>query len=67
MCFLQLAGKQYPLKAGLQTQLSILYCTVKRLDMIVNLDKSNIVVFGNGGHLALREKWGFLVIRYLKL
>ena len=25
--------------------------------MIVNLDKSNIVVFRNGGHLALNEKW----------
>ncbi len=44
---------------GLQTQLNILYCTAKRLDMIVNLDKSNIVVFRNGGHLALREKWFF--------
>ena len=51
---------------GLQTQLNILYCTAKRLDMIVNLDKSNIVVFRNGGHLALREKC-FLVIRHLKL
>ena len=27
--------------------------------MIVNLDKSNIVVFRNGGHLALREKCFF--------
>ena len=27
--------------------------------MIVNLDKSNIVVFRNGGHLALNEKWCF--------
>ena len=55
---------------GLQTQLNILYCTAKRLIMIVNFDKSNIVVFRNGGHLALREKsflLFFLVIRYLKL
>ena len=44
---------------GLQTQLNILYCTANRLDMIVNLDKSNIVVFRNGGHLALREKCFF--------
>ena len=44
---------------GLQTQLNILYCTAKRLDMIVNLDKSNTVVFRNGGHLVLREKCFF--------
>ena len=44
---------------GLQTQLNILYCTAKRLDMIVNLNKSNIIVFRNGVHLALREKWSF--------
>ena len=45
---------------GLQTHLNILYCTAERLDVILNLDKSNIVVFRNGGHLALREKcWVF--------
>ena len=44
---------------GLQTQLNILFNTAKRLDLIVNLDKSNIVVFRNGGHLALNEKWYF--------
>ena len=44
---------------GLQTQLNVLYNTVKRLDLIVNLDKSNILVFRNGGHLALNEKWCF--------
>jgi len=27
--------------------------------LIVNLDKSNIVVFRNGGHLALNERWCF--------
>ena len=42
---------------GLQTQLNVLFNTAKRLDLIVNLDKSNIVVFRNGGHLALNEKW----------
>ena len=41
---------------GLQTQLNILYCTAKRLAMIVNFDNSNIAVFRNGRHLALREK-----------
>ena len=44
---------------GLQTQLNILFNTAKRLDLIVNLDKSNIVVFRNGGHLALNQKWYF--------
>ena len=44
---------------GLQTQLNVLFNTAKRLDLIVNLDKSNIVVFRNGGHLALNEKWCF--------
>ena len=44
---------------GLQTQLNVLYNTAKRLDLTVNLDKSYIVVFRNGGHLALNEKWCF--------
>ena len=44
---------------GLQTPLNILYCTAKRLYMILNLDKSNMVVFRNGGHLALREQCFF--------
>ena len=44
---------------GLQTQLNVLFNTAKRLDLIVNLDKSNIVVFRNGGHLALNKKWYF--------
>ena len=51
---------------GLQTQLNVLFNTAKRLDLIVNLDKSNIVVFRNGGHLALNES-GVLVTRTLKL
>ena len=52
---------------SLQTQLNILYCTAKRLDMIVNLDKSNIVVFGNVGHLALREKKCFFGDQVLEI
>ena len=44
---------------GLQTQMIVLFNTAKRLDLIINLDKSNIVVFRNGGHLALNEKWCF--------
>ena len=42
---------------GLQCQLNILHDTAKKLDLIVNLQKSNIVVFRNGGHLAEKEKW----------
>jgi hypothetical protein len=42
---------------GLQTQLNILYNTAKRLDLVVNLDKSNFVVFRNGGYLAESEIW----------
>ena len=44
---------------GLQTQLNILQETANKLGLVVNLDKSNIVVFRNGGHLALNEKWWF--------
>ena len=44
---------------GLQNQLNILYDVAKRLDLIVNLDKSNVVVFRNGGFLASTDKWYF--------
>lgn len=33
--------------------------SAKRLGLVVNLDKSNIVVFRNGGFLGEREKWLF--------
>ena len=42
---------------GLQHQLNILNDTANNLGLVVNLNKSNVVVFRNGGHLALREKW----------
>jgi hypothetical protein len=42
---------------GLQNQLNVLYETARRLGLAVNLDKSNIVVFRNGGHIAAYEKW----------
>ena len=45
--------------AGLQKQLDILYNSCQKLDLNVNLDKSNIIVFRNGGYLALREQWTF--------
>ncbi len=42
---------------GLQQQLNILKDTAKKLGLVVNLQKSNVVVFRNGGHIAAREKW----------
>jgi hypothetical protein len=44
---------------GLQRQLNILRDTAKELDLVVNLSKSNVIVFRKGGYLALREKWYF--------
>ena len=44
-------------ECGLQNQLNILYETANRLGLVVNLDKSNIVVFRNGGQNAWNEKW----------
>ena len=41
----------------LQQQLNILRDTAKKLGLVVNLQKSNVVVFRNGGHIAAREKW----------
>ena len=42
---------------GLQQQLNILRDTAKKLGLVVNSQKSNVVVFRNGGHIAAREKW----------
>ena len=42
---------------GLQQQLNILKSTADRLRLTVNLEKSKIVVFRKGGHLASLEKW----------
>jgi hypothetical protein len=44
---------------GLQRQLDSLYNAACRLSLKVNLDKSNIVVFRNGGYLGKRERWFF--------
>ena len=41
---------------GLQNQLNILWETAERLGLAINLDKSNIIVFRNGGHNASCEK-----------
>ena len=43
--------------AGLQHQLNLLSRNADTLDLTVNFEKSNIVVFRNGGYLARCEKW----------
>ena len=47
---------------GLQNLLNSMYETANRLGLVVNLDKSNIVVFRNGGHIAWNEKWFYVQI-----
>ena len=42
---------------GLQTLLKILECFCEESGMTVNLQKTNIVVFRNGGYLKRSEKW----------
>ena len=42
---------------GLQQQLNVLRDTVKRLHLVVNFEKSQVVIFIKGGYIAAREKW----------
>ena len=42
---------------GPKQQLNFLRDTAKRLGLDVNLHKSNVIVFRNGGHIAVRDKW----------
>ena len=42
---------------GLQTQLNSLFSAASRLQLKVNMNKSNIVVFRKGGYLGSRERW----------
>ena len=42
---------------GLQNQLDVLARSCTRLDLHVNLDKSNMMIFRNWGYIAKREKW----------
>ena len=42
---------------GSQNRLNILWETAERLGLAVSLDKSNIIVFRTGGHIAPCEKW----------
>ena len=42
---------------GLQNQLDVLARNAEKFDLHVNLDKTNIVIFRNGGYIAKREVW----------
>ena len=42
---------------SLQTQLNNLFSAASRLQLKVNMNKSNIVVFRKGGYLGARERW----------
>ena len=42
---------------GLQVQLNNLYTSAQKLQLTVNLAKSNIIVFRLGGFLGVKEKW----------
>ena len=42
---------------GLQAQLNTLHSASVRLQLKVNMSKSNIIVFRKGGYLASRERW----------
>ena len=42
---------------GLQTQLNNLFSAASRLQLKVNMNKSNIVLFRKGGYLGARERW----------
>ena len=42
---------------GLQTQLNNLFSAASKLQLKVNMNKSDIVVFRKGGYLGSRERW----------
>ena len=48
---------------GLQQQLNIFRNATHKLNLLVNRDKSKIIIFRNGGHVAAREKWLYDGIR----
>ena len=45
--------------SGLQKQLNTLYSAANRLELRVNMDKTNIIVFRKGGYLARHEHWKY--------
>lgn len=42
---------------GLQNHLNSLCRTAKHLDLIINMRKSNVVIFRNRDHVARKEEW----------
>ena len=42
---------------GLQNQLDVLARNAMKLDLDVNLEKTNIVIFRNGGYIAKKDVW----------
>jgi hypothetical protein len=44
---------------GLQKQLNNLYAAASRLQLKVNMDKTNIIVFRKGGYLSSKERWTY--------
>jgi hypothetical protein len=42
---------------GLQRQLNLLSNSVNTLNLTVNREKSKVIIFRNGGHIASAEKW----------
>ncbi|WP_419592448.1 RNA-directed DNA polymerase, partial [Thiolapillus sp.] len=44
---------------GLQTQLNSLQNAASELELKVNMNKSNIIVFRKGGYLGARERWTY--------
>ena len=44
---------------GLQNQLNTLAFKSAALDLHVNLDKSDFVIFKNGGYISKKEKWHY--------
>ena len=44
---------------GLQTQFSSLQHAASELELKVNMNKSNIIVFWKGGYLGAREQWRY--------
>ena len=42
---------------GLQTQLNNLFSAASRLQLQINMNKYNILVFGKGGYLGAIERW----------
>ena len=44
---------------GLQTQLNSLQHAASELELKVNVNKSNIIVFRKGGYIGARERWTY--------